>query len=105
MAKAWANVRREALDSGGLDRERIAAARKVADEATRAYRLSEVRKAQSVSQTALAKVMHVTQARVSRIERGELSRAELGTLQAYVEALGGHLRVVADFGDQTITVE
>jgi hypothetical protein len=48
--------------------------------------------------------MHVSQARVSNIERGELSRTELGTLQAYVEALGGHLKIVADFGDETLVV-
>ncbi len=49
--------------------------------------------------------MKVSQARVSKIERGNLSRTEIGTLQSYVEALGGKLRVVADFGDQTLTVE
>jgi predicted XRE-type DNA-binding protein len=48
--------------------------------------------------------MHVSQARVSTIERGELSRTELGTLQAYVEALGGHLKIVADFGDEALVV-
>jgi predicted XRE-type DNA-binding protein len=49
--------------------------------------------------------MHVPQVRVSNIERGELRRSELGTLQSYVEALGGHLRVIAEFGDHTITIE
>jgi predicted XRE-type DNA-binding protein len=49
--------------------------------------------------------MHVSQARVSKIERGDLTHTELGTLTAYVEALGGTLRVVADFGTETITVE
>lgn len=48
--------------------------------------------------------MHVTQARVSKIESGNLQHSELGTLQGYVEALGGKLRVVADFEGQTITV-
>jgi hypothetical protein len=33
--------------------------------------------------------MHVTQRRVSAVERGELDRTELGTVVAYVEALGG----------------
>ncbi len=36
--------------------------------------------------------------------RGDLSHTELGTLESYVEALGGKLRVVADFGDKSITV-
>ena len=44
--------------------------------------------------------MGVTQPRVSAIERGELDTVTLSTLRAYVHALGGKLRVVADFGDQ-----
>jgi hypothetical protein len=31
-----------------------------------------------------------------------VSHAELGTLQSYVAALGGNLRVVADFGESTV---
>jgi hypothetical protein len=29
---------------------------------------------------------------------------ELGTLRSYVEALGGFLRIVADFGDRELTI-
>jgi hypothetical protein len=29
---------------------------------------------------------------------------ELGTLRSYVEALGGSLRIVADFGDRELTI-
>ncbi len=43
-----------------------------------------------------------SQARVSKLETGDLSHTELGTLQSYVAALGGNLRVVADFGDSTV---
>jgi hypothetical protein len=49
--------------------------------------------------------MTVAQPRVSQLERGDLSHSELGTIRAYVESLGGHLRTVADFGDQLITIE
>jgi predicted XRE-type DNA-binding protein len=45
--------------------------------------------------------MGVTQARVSRIEKGQLERSEVDTLEAYVHALGGKLKIVADFGDET----
>ena len=45
--------------------------------------------------------MGVTQARVSRIEKGELTRSEVDTLAAYVRALGGRLKIVADFGDES----
>jgi hypothetical protein len=39
---------------------------------------------------------------VSKRESGDLSHTELGTLQSYVAALGGSLRVVADFGESTV---
>ena len=44
--------------------------------------------------------MGVTQARVSRIEKGQLERSEVDTLAAYVQALGGQLKIIADFGDE-----
>jgi predicted XRE-type DNA-binding protein len=48
--------------------------------------------------------MKVSQPRVSAIERGELGSTELGTLEAYVEALGGKVRIVAEFGDDALTI-
>lgn len=33
-----------------------------------------------------------------------MESSELGTLRSYVEALGGSLRVVADFGDVSLTI-
>jgi hypothetical protein len=48
------------------------------------------------------KRMKVSQSRLSRIERGDLSHTELGTLKAYVEALGGRFEVSAKFGDESI---
>jgi hypothetical protein len=42
-----------------------------------------------------------TQARVSRIEKGQLARGEVDTLAAYVQALGGKLKIIADFGDES----
>lgn len=57
-----------------------------------------------MSQVELAGRMGVSQVRVSKIDRGEISTTQLGTLESYIEALGGTLRVVADFGDETLTV-
>ncbi|WP_443072249.1 XRE family transcriptional regulator [Streptomyces sp. NBC_01485] len=53
------------------------------------------------SQVQVAEAMGVTQARVSRIEKGQLERSEVDALAAYVKALGGKLKIVADFGDET----
>ena len=67
----------------------------------RARRLAGVRKRQNATQVEVAAAMGVSQARVSRIEKGQLERSEVETLAAYVNALGGKLKIIADFGDET----
>ncbi|MFI6862087.1 helix-turn-helix domain-containing protein [Streptomyces sp. NPDC050421] len=70
----------------------------------RAHRLAEVRKRQKMTQTAVAKTLGVTQGRISAIENGAISRSEVETLAAYVAALGGQLKLVADFGDESLVL-
>jgi predicted XRE-type DNA-binding protein len=70
----------------------------------RAYRLAELRKRKHVTQVEVAQDMGVTQARVSKIERGEVSRSEVDTLAAYVKALGGKLQLIANFGDESYVI-
>lgn len=48
--------------------------------------------------------MGVSAPRVSALEHGDIDKTEVSTLRSYVEALGGSLRVVADFGDTEYTV-
>jgi transcriptional regulator with XRE-family HTH domain len=67
--------------------------------ASRVHRLAELRKRQHATQVQVAEAMGVTQARVSRIEKGQLERSEVDTLATYVKALGGKLKIVADFGE------
>jgi DNA-binding XRE family transcriptional regulator len=83
---------------------RIAAERSRLLSEVRAYRLAEIRASHGETQTAVAERMGVSQARVSAIEHGEVSRSEVDTLAAYVEALGGKLKLVADFGDSSIVI-
>jgi hypothetical protein len=45
----------------------------------------------------------VSQRRVSAIEHGE-EQATRGTLAAYVAALGGRLRLVAEFEDESLAL-
>lgn len=105
MARNWKDVRQDLADDGLLDQRRVHAATKDLAEKVHAHRLADVRKKQAVRQVDLAERMHVSQARVSKIERGDLTHTEFGTLNAYVGALGGKLRVVADFGTETINAE
>ena len=57
----------------------------------RAVRLAEMRRR-----------LGITQGRVSAIEHAKPGTTELRTLAAYVEALGGRLEIIADFGDQRL---
>jgi len=99
-ARSWEDVKRD-LDLTPAEREEIdAGAQRFIAEA-RAFRLTEVRRRQHATQVEVAKAMGVTQARVSRIEKGQLERSEVDTLAAYVQALGGKLKIVAEFGDET----
>lgn len=70
----------------------------------RAYQLAEMRRKQGLTQKDVAAAMQVSQSRVSRIEHGNLDRSEVATLRAYVEALGGKLEIVADFGNTRLVV-
>ena len=101
MARSWKDVRSEAE----LDEDRVAERQRDLDGRVRAYRLRQVREAQHVNQEDVASLMRVSQSRVSRIERGDIARTEVGTLRAYVEALGGQLEVVADFGDEKLLID
>ena len=54
------------------------------------------------TQAQVAARMGITQGRVSAIEHAKPGTTELRTLAAYVEALGGRLEIIADFGDQRL---
>src|SRR6516162_8448869 len=53
-----------------------------------------------ITQAQVAARMGITQGRVSAIEHAKPGTTELRTLAAYVEALGGRVEIIANFGDQ-----
>ncbi|WP_206439686.1 helix-turn-helix domain-containing protein [Streptomyces scabichelini] len=67
----------------------------------RGHQLAEARKQYGLAQKDVAARMGVSIARVSQIEHGKV--ATLDVVARYVEALGGRLDLVADFGDHTGT--
>jgi DNA-binding XRE family transcriptional regulator len=79
-------------DRAAVQEERDQRALKV-----RAEYLAEMRKKAGLTQAEVAEAMGVSQQRVSAIENGAV--AELATLSDYIRALGGELKVIADFGD------
>jgi DNA-binding XRE family transcriptional regulator len=86
------------------DEADVAAFKEEALTEVRAHRLADVRQQHGLTQTDLADKLHITQTAVSKIERGELARSELSTIRRYVEALGGKLEIIADFGDERLVL-
>lgn len=64
--------------------------------------LQDLRKARNLTQVTVAKTMQVEQAAISKLERRD--DMYLSTLQSYIKALGGELKLVASFPDADIQV-
>ena len=99
-SRSWPQVRatREPRD------DRVAAHKERMLVELRAYQLREMREEQGLTQVELAARMHVTQPSVSALERGDIEKAGLATIKAYVEALGGRVEMVADFGNRRVVI-
>lgn len=86
------------------DEARLVAFKEEALAEVRVHRLAEVRQQHGLTQTDVAERLHISQTAVSKIERGELGRSELSTIRKYVEAIGGKVEIIADFGDERLVL-
>lgn len=68
----------------------------------RGWRLAEMRKRRGMAQEQVAVRMNVSVARVSQIEGGDVSTQDV--LNRYIAALGGTLKLIADFGDEQLKI-
>lgn len=98
---SWDEVQRELLTDEQIAESEQRAQRLLAQ--VYAYRLAEIRKRRGLTQTEVAHRMGVSQRRVSAIEHGA-EQATRATLAAYVAALGGRLRLVAEFEDESLAL-
>jgi DNA-binding XRE family transcriptional regulator len=97
-------------DSGHLERavataggqEAFAAAVAAMLDDARGWRLTEMRKRRGLTQEQVAARMGISIARVSQIERGDVSTQDV--LNRYITALGGTLKLIADFGDEQLKI-
>lgn len=94
MAKRWADLKAKLP---AARRERM---RERTDALLLEMDLRDLRKLVGVTQTQLAERLKTTQGEISQAERREDYR--LSTLRRYVEALGGKIEIIADFGDKRI---
>ncbi len=99
----WSDVRAKGREADPRPAEEQAAAKAEARERRDAYvrghQLAEMRATIGMTQAELAGALGVSQARISKIEHGEISGIEV--VRAYVAALGGSVDVVARLGDRS----
>lgn len=104
MTSNWKTVRANAVQEGRLDEARVARHKAQALAAIEAHQLVELRQAAGLSQVKVARQLGVSQGWISRLERGEMDRTEVGTLRRYVQALGAQLEITAQIGDHRLMV-
>jgi DNA-binding XRE family transcriptional regulator len=88
-----------AVETAGGQEAFDAAVAAMLDDA-RGWRLAEMRKRRGMTQEQVAVRMGVSVARVSQIESGDVSTQDV--LSRFVAALGGTLKLIADFGDEQL---
>lgn len=90
-----------AIESAGGREVFDSAIARMLDEA-RGWRLAEMRARRGLTQKQVADRMGVSTARISQIEAGDVSTQDV--LTRYIAALGGTLKLIADFGDEQMKV-
>lgn len=107
MARSWQEVKAEKARRDAVNGRDVDAAHAAARTRTHAYvlgfRLAQLRQELGLSQSTIAERMGISQPRVSQLETGDVGQMEVETLNRYVMALGGRLKLVADFEDHDVT--
>lgn len=108
MTRSWKDVKAEKARRDEANGRDVDAARAEARTRTQAYvlgfRLAQLRQELKLSQREVAERMGISQPRVSQLESGDVGQMEVDTLSRYVMALGGRLKLVADFLDHDVNV-
>jgi DNA-binding XRE family transcriptional regulator len=103
VVKRWRDTDHleRAVDTAGGQEAFDTAVGEMLDQA-RGWRLAELRKRREMTQEQVASRMGISVARVSQIEAGSVSTQDV--LSRYIAALGGTLKLIADFGDEQLKV-
>ena len=82
--------------------ERLERVQKMSREMAAEMPLHELRRARSLTQQDVAEVLDVQQPAVAKLER----RADVyvSSLRSYIEAVGGRLRIVAEFPEGEVSI-
>ncbi len=108
MTRSWKDVKADKARRDNASGRDVDVARVEARTRTQAYvlgfRLAQLRQELHLSQAEVARRMGISQPRVSQLESGDVGQMEIDTLSRYVLALGGRLKLVADFDDHDVNV-
>lgn len=96
MAKKFTDLR------AGLSPETQARIEARAQEILAEMPLNELRQARGLSQKMLAEILHVQQPSIAKMERR--TDMYISTLRSHIEAMGGHLDLIATFPDGAVKV-
>jgi DNA-binding XRE family transcriptional regulator len=96
----WSDIRDEHIERVGQEEFEAGKEQMLAE--GRGWRLAEIRRRRGMTQAQVAARMGVGKSRISQIEKGRVSTRDV--LDRYVEALGGRLSLMADFGDELLRV-
>lgn len=97
MAKKWQDLKDRTMSP-----ERQEKVRQEALSLLEELPLQELRRARKLTQEQLAEVLEIAQSEVSRIEHR--TDVYVSTLRRFIEAMGGELRIVADFGGNAVVI-
>lgn len=102
----WETVKakRRAIDPNFDNPERLAEARADLIAGEMGYHLGQMREAAGLTQTEVAEELRVPLEQIVRMEDGDRKLLDVSSIAAYVTAVGGHLRLVADLGRTTTTL-
>jgi len=96
MAKNFKKLQAK-MSPAALERSRARAEQMIKD-----IPLDELREARAMTQEHLAKILHVKQSAISKMERR--TDMYVSTLQDFVKAMGGYLEIRAVFPDGTVRI-
>ena len=96
MAKKFKDLTKDFSD------ERMKRVEAKTKEILRSIDLQELRKAKELTQLELADTLNISQEAVSKMESN--SDMFISTLSRFIDAMGGHLRIVAEFPDREIEI-
>ena len=97
MARKWSEIRRKHTP------EVEAQIRGKVETAAMVMTLHQLREARKLTQVKLAKTLKINQGAVSTMEKR--TDMYLSTLRNYIEAMGGSLKITAEFPEGTVEIE